>query len=87
MHNIINLRITNFFYIYVFFQLMNALTTIRSVNKTDATTLLSTFGTLSDLVQAPSNILALCPGVGVQKAERIHKTLHEQFLRPPKSIK
>ncbi|XP_033190978.2 DNA excision repair protein Ercc1 [Bombus vancouverensis nearcticus] len=68
-------------------KLMNALTTIRSVNKTDATTLLSTFGTLSDLVQAPSNILALCPGVGIQKAERIHKTLHEQFLRPPKSIK
>ena len=87
MHNIINLRITNFFCIYVFFQLMNALTTIRSVNKTDATTLLSTFGTLSDLVQTPSNVLALCPGVGIQKAERIHKTLHEQFLRPSKSVK
>lgn len=70
-----------------FFQLVNALTTIRSVNKTDATTLLSTFGTLSELIKSQSNTLALCPGIGLQKAERIHKTLHEQFLRPSKSIK
>ncbi|XP_016921701.1 DNA excision repair protein ERCC-1 isoform X2 [Apis cerana] len=68
-------------------KLVNALTTIRSVNKTDATTLLSTFGTLSELIKTQSNTLALCPGIGLQKAERIHKTLHEQFLRPSKSIK
>lgn len=68
-------------------KLMNALTTIRSVNKTDATTLLSTFGTLSKLIQAQPNTLALCPGIGIQKAERIHKTLHEQFLCPSKSVK
>ncbi|XP_012344973.1 LOW QUALITY PROTEIN: DNA excision repair protein ERCC-1 [Apis florea] len=68
-------------------KLVNALTTIRSVNKTDATTLLSTFGTLSELIRSQSNTLALCPGIGLQKAERIHKTLHEQFLRPSKSIK
>lgn len=68
-------------------KLVNALTSIRSVNKTDATTLLSTFGTLSELIKAKPNTLALCPGVGLQKAERIHKTLHEQFLRPSKSVK
>ncbi|XP_076301331.1 DNA excision repair protein Ercc1 [Lasioglossum baleicum] len=61
--------------------LVNALTTIRSVNKTDATTLLSTFGTLSELINAESNLLALCPGVGIQKAQRIHKVLHQPFLR------
>ncbi|CAD1476783.1 unnamed protein product, partial [Heterotrigona itama] len=63
-------------------KLTNALTTIRSVNKTDATTLLSTFGTLSELIEAPPNTLALCPGIGIRKAERIHKTLHEQFSCP-----
>ncbi|XP_078033278.1 DNA excision repair protein Ercc1 [Augochlora pura] len=62
-------------------KLVNALTTIRSVNKTDATTLLSTFGTLSELINAEPNMLALCPGVGLQKAQRIHKILHEPFLR------
>ncbi|OAD61645.1 DNA excision repair protein ERCC-1 [Eufriesea mexicana] len=68
-------------------KLVNALTTIRSVNKTDATTLLSTFGTLNELIKSQPNILALCPGIGLQKAERIHKTLHEPFLRPSKSVK
>ncbi|XP_076376706.1 DNA excision repair protein Ercc1 [Megalopta genalis] len=62
-------------------KLVSALTTIRSVNKTDATTLLSTFGTLSELIDAEPNLLALCPGVGLQKAQRIHKILHEPFLR------
>lgn len=68
-------------------KLANALTTIRSVNKTDATTLLSTFGTLSELIKAKANTLALCPGIGLQKAERIHKTLHEPFLRLSKPTK
>lgn len=62
-------------------KLVNALTTVRSVNKTDATTLLSTFGTLKEIVNAPVNTLALCPGFGFQKAQRLHKVLHEPFLR------
>ncbi|XP_017882907.1 DNA excision repair protein ERCC-1 [Ceratina calcarata] len=61
-------------------KLSNALTTIRSVNKTDVVTLLSTFGTLKEIIKAGPNKLALCPGIGLQKAERIHKTLHESFL-------
>ncbi|XP_053978090.1 DNA excision repair protein ERCC-1 [Hylaeus volcanicus] len=67
-------------------KLVSALTTIRSVNKTDATTLLSTFGTLGELIKTKPNTLALCPGIGIQKAERIHKTLHEPFLRPSRSV-
>ncbi|KAK2587499.1 hypothetical protein KPH14_003199 [Odynerus spinipes] len=62
-------------------KLMNAFTTVRSVNKTDATTLLSTFGTLKEIVNAPANTLALCPGFGFQKAQRLHKVLHEPFLK------
>ncbi|XP_076175376.1 DNA excision repair protein Ercc1 isoform X2 [Ptiloglossa arizonensis] len=68
-------------------KLVSALTTIRSVNKTDATTLLSTYETLSELIKTKPGKLSLCPGIGLQKAERIHKTLHEPFLRPSRSVK
>ena len=54
---------------------------MRSVNKTDAMTLLSTFGTFEDIIKAPIGSLALCPGLGPQKAQRLYKTLHEPFLR------
>ncbi|OXU28270.1 hypothetical protein TSAR_010961 [Trichomalopsis sarcophagae] len=66
-------------------KLINALTTVRSVNKTDAMTLLSTFGTFKDIIETPSASLALCPGFGPQKAQRLHKTLHETFLRQTNS--
>lgn len=62
-------------------KLVNALTTVRSVNKTDATTLLTTFGTIADIVKAQPNTLALCPGLGLHKAQKLHKILHEPFLR------
>lgn len=65
-------------------QLVGALTTVRSVNKTDAMTLLSTFGTLDDIVRAQPHTLALCPGFGLHKAEKLYKALHEPFLRTPK---
>lgn len=62
-------------------KLSNALTSVRSVNKTDAMTLLSSFGTFKEIIKAPVGSLALCPGVGHQKAQRLYKTLHEPFLR------
>lgn len=58
---------------------MDALTTIRSVNKTDAVTLLSAFGTLANVIAAEPTKIALCPGIGPQKAQRIHNALHEPF--------
>lgn len=61
--------------------MVNALTTVRSINKTDATTLLTTFGTIADIVKAQPNTLALCPGLGLHKAQKLHKVLHESFLR------
>ncbi|XP_034939872.1 DNA excision repair protein ERCC-1 [Chelonus insularis] len=62
-------------------KLINALTSVRSVNKTDAMTLLRTFGTVADILKATPEALALCPGIGIQKAKRLHKVLHEPFLR------
>lgn len=60
---------------------MSALITIRSINKTDATILLSTYGTLRGILKASENSLSLCPGIGPQKASRLYKTLHESFLK------
>lgn len=68
-------------FIYLFiFQLTSALTTIRSVNKTDARTLITTFGSFENILKASENSLALCPGIGPQKASRIYKILHQPFL-------
>lgn len=58
---------------------MDALTSIRSVNKTDAVTLLNVFKTLANLIEAKPEQIALCPGIGPQKAKRIHAALHEPF--------
>ncbi|KDR11226.1 hypothetical protein L798_14396, partial [Zootermopsis nevadensis] len=61
-------------------KLMSALTTIRSINRTDATTLLTTFGSLEKILRATPETLGLCPGLGPQKANRLHKVLHQPFL-------
>lgn len=58
---------------------------MRSVNKTDALTLLRNFGTIADILKASPETLSLCPGFGIQKAKRLHKVLHEPFLRNPSS--
>ena len=62
-------------------KLIEALTSVKSVNKTDAVTLLGTFKTLGEIVKATPEDLALCPGVGPNKAKKLHKVLHESFRR------
>ncbi|XP_062968402.1 DNA excision repair protein ERCC-1 isoform X1 [Cynocephalus volans] len=59
------------------------LTTVKSVNKTDCQTLLATFGSLEQLITASREDLALCPGLGPQKARRLFDVLHEPFLKVP----
>ena len=62
-------------------KLVDALTSVKSVNKTDAVTLLTTFGSLENIVKASIEDLTLCPGFGPQKAQRLHKVLHQTFKR------
>ena len=62
-------------------KLIEALTSVKSVNKTDAVTLLGTFKTLGEIVKATPEDLALCPGFGPNKAKKLHKVLHESFRR------
>nr|XP_010945112.1 PREDICTED: DNA excision repair protein ERCC-1 isoform X3 [Camelus bactrianus] len=47
------------------------LTTVKSVNKTDSQTLLTTFGSLEQLIAASQEDLALCPGLGPQKVRAL----------------
>ena len=54
---------------------------MRSVNKTDAATLLNTFGTIEKILGASVEELSLCPGFGPQKAHRLHKVLNERFKK------
>ncbi|KAM3830054.1 DNA excision repair protein ERCC-1 isoform 1-T1 [Vipera latastei] len=62
----------------------DCLTSVKSVNKTDTVSLLSTFGSLANIVRASKEDLSLCPGIGPQKAKRLFDILHEPFLKVPK---
>nr|CAG4651263.1 EOG090X0BTB [Simocephalus serrulatus] len=58
----------------------DALSSIKSVNRTDAMTLLSNFQTIQKIHEATEEDLSLCPGIGPQKAKRLHRVIHENFL-------
>ncbi|XP_045597820.1 DNA excision repair protein ERCC-1 isoform X2 [Procambarus clarkii] len=61
--------------------LIDSLTSIKSINRTDAMTLLSNFGSLEKIVQASEDELSMCPGLGPQKASRLYKILHQPFKK------
>jgi len=60
------------------------LSSIPSVNTTDAHTLLTEFETLVNLSKASEEQLALCPGIGGIKANNIHKLFTQPFLKHAK---
>jgi DNA excision repair protein ERCC-1 len=60
-------------------KLTDVLTCVRSVNKSDAGTLASNFGTFKALATASRDELALCPGLGDKKVERIFNAFHKPF--------
>ncbi|KAJ8371434.1 hypothetical protein AAFF_G00310670 [Aldrovandia affinis] len=62
----------------------DCLTTVKSVNKTDAMTLLSTFSSLEGIINASKEEITLCPGMGPQKARRLHDVLHQPFIKARK---
>ncbi|KAK7154281.1 hypothetical protein R3I94_007587 [Phoxinus phoxinus] len=65
-------------------QVTDCLTTVKSVNKTDAMTLLSTFSSLEGIIKASKEELVLCPGLGPQKARRLYDVLHQPFVKTKK---
>ncbi|XP_064405724.1 DNA excision repair protein ERCC-1-like isoform X3 [Halichondria panicea] len=68
-------------------RVIDSLTTVKKVNKTDAATLLNNFKTMEKLVQASKEELTMCPGLGPQKAQRLYDLFHEPFLRTKKKSK
>ncbi|KAJ1964342.1 ssDNA endonuclease and repair protein rad10 [Dipsacomyces acuminosporus] len=61
-------------------RLNNAMTSIRSVNKTDTLTLTSNFGSFADVAKATADELTLCPGIGDLKAQRLFNAFNQPFL-------
>lgn len=59
------------------------LTTIRSVNKTDAAILGKRFGSLRNISNASIQQLAECPGIGMRKAQRIYQAFREPLCDTP----
>ncbi|RKP40058.1 restriction endonuclease type II-like protein [Dimargaris cristalligena] len=51
-------------------RLTDCLTSVRPVNKTDVVTLVSNFGSFSNMAKASASDLAMCPGFGEQKENR-----------------
>ena len=60
-------------------QVADTLGCLRSVNKTDAATLLSQFGNLKNVMTASAEDIQLCPGVGEKKARRLHEAFNKPF--------
>lgn len=58
---------------------------IKSINKTDASTLRQTFGSVKELSSATKDQLNLCPGLGPLKCNRVYDIFRTPFLLPKKS--
>lgn len=64
----------------------SVLTTVRAVNKTDAASIGTAFGTLADALRANEAALDSVPGLGPTKVRRLHAAFTAPFLRdaPPR---
>ena len=60
-------------------QLQHCLTTIRSVNKSDVTALITTFGSLAGILNASIEQLALVPGLGHKKVRQAQAKAEEMW--------
>uniref|UniRef100_A0A6B0V845 DNA excision repair protein ERCC-1 n=2 Tax=Ixodes ricinus TaxID=34613 RepID=A0A6B0V845_IXORI len=65
----------------VFGKLVDSLSSVKSINRPDAVTLLTSFGTLEKISKASKEELSFHPGMGMQKASRLYDVLHQPFLK------
>lgn len=61
-------------------KMTDCLTNVRTVNKTDVLTLLSTFGSFQAITQASTAQIALCPGFGEVKVKDLQQALSQPFV-------
>lgn len=62
-------------------RLVQSLTSIQAVNKTDAQTLLTNFASFADIANSDKGALQMCPGLGAQKIRRMLEAFDEPFRR------
>ena len=61
--------------------LIDALTSVKSINKTDAVSLISTFDSFENIVKSDDDQLIVCPGMAALKAQRLRQLLRKPFIR------
>jgi len=66
-------------------KMTDTLTSVKKINKTDAVTLLSAFGSFEKIAMASEEELSLCPGLGPQKAQRLYRVLNQPFVKDSKN--
>lgn len=64
-----------------YLRLIQALITIKPINKSDAMALIDKFKTLEGILQASQQQIASLPGIGERKAKKLHSTLHAKFCK------
>lgn len=64
-----------------YLRLIQALTTIKPINKSDAMVLIDKFKTLGGILKASQHQIASLPGFGDRKAKKLHGTLHAKFCK------
>ncbi|KAL3758314.1 hypothetical protein ACHAWU_004279 [Discostella pseudostelligera] len=62
-------------------KVIRALGSIPSVNKSDASQLLTQFGCFRNLVNASVDELGVCPGIGPKKVRRLYEAFHRPFSK------
>ena len=60
---------------------LDALSSIKTVNKTDSLSLLTTFGTIEKIIKSSKRQLELCPGLGPAKADVLSNFFTKPFKR------
>lgn len=64
-----------------YLRLIQALITIKPINKSDAMVLIDKFKTLEGILKASEYQIANLPGLGERKAKKLYSTLHASFCK------
>lgn len=64
----------------LFEQFTNCLTTVRTVNNTDALTMIRNFGSMKNIMKASHEQLLLCPGIGEKKVRQMYDAFHKPLI-------
>lgn len=65
--------------------MIDALAESKSINRTDAASLVALFDSFEKISTASPEELSLCPGVGLQKAQRLYDLIHRPMKRGAES--